>query len=745
MIKDFKSLHHITNMVSKLNQKIKFRNDNIFRTGLKPFIKGKCKTKRKFSLRIKLINNVLKLLSFTIEVIWWISKVFGPSELVPEDLENIQKSLRDVLLHRGVPGFVTFIKNVRGAFSAAIAGEHEKRKRFGIKVYFDGIPKCFGTSLASKVRISLIPGNSKVTLRLINTLLCCTRALSIGVIVKTSTITEPPKETSCNIARYTWDFWRALGYPKTFRSDIPESLRFKSYHFTTKSGPNGHALWSSIVDFTALDSNLRADIEYIGGDKIQSHFKKLDILLPYLKKMTFLFTQLKDPKLRKLVSFPEKEDKVRVVALLDYFSQTVLRPLHLHLFKVLRKIPQDCTFEQESFIEKIKDWEYFCSADLSAATDRFPLTLICEVLKGHLSVEYVNAFSRILVDRPFHYGEEKLTYKTGNPMGAYASWSSFTISHHYVIYYCCRKLNINWHTAKYCMLGDDIVIGDERLATLYIEVMTELGVEINMAKTHKSKYFCEFAKRLILHGEEITPFPISSLKESQKYYYTLVALFVDLETKGYKCIDGIVASVDSYYEFLRPISSKTRAKWREKAYFCEHMMKIMRGTISANEGINSLIRQFGYQIRELSEEECEGILSNIAVEAFADSNPENRSSQKTNAPVGVFALMIQMNLECLKYEPLWCFDKDFSCIPLFSSSKKLMNDAKTLTERAYQIDTIEKGNWPKEFNSFCLPLTNEVFFKRTIEPIDRSSATMGSHMKYRLDILQTPMGKAMLG
>lgn len=45
------------------------------------------------------------------------------------------------------------------------------------------------------------------------------------------------------------------------------------------------------------------------------------------------------------------------------------------------------------------------------------------------------------------------------------------------------------------LLGDDILIGDEEVAKLYLEIIQDLGVDVSMAKTHVSKTTCEFAKR----------------------------------------------------------------------------------------------------------------------------------------------------------------------------------------------------------------------------------------------------------
>lgn len=51
---------------------------------------------------------------------------------------------------------------------------------------------------------------------------------------------------------------------------------------------------------------------------------------------------------------------------------------------------------------------------------------------------------------------------------------------------------------------------------MYKEVILSLGVKYSEAKTHDSHEFMEFAKRIFLADQEVTPFPISALKESRK-------------------------------------------------------------------------------------------------------------------------------------------------------------------------------------------------------------------------------------
>jgi hypothetical protein len=85
-------------------------------------------------------------------------------------------------------------------------------------------------------------------------------------------------------------------------------------------------------------------------------------------------------------------------------------------------------------------------------------------------------------------------YSTGQPMGTYSSWAVFTLTHHLVVHYCAFLEGIE-DFDQYIILGDDIVIKNDNVAKRYIDVITSLGVEVSLNKTHVSKDTYEFAKR----------------------------------------------------------------------------------------------------------------------------------------------------------------------------------------------------------------------------------------------------------
>jgi len=89
------------------------------------------------------------------------------------------------------------------------------------------------------------------------------------------------------------------------------------------------------------------------------------------------------PKYLGKLGVKEEPGKVRVFAMVDWWTQMLLRPVHRFIFGILDKIPQDATFDQDrgvsDGVEILKRTGYAASLDLSAATDRLPV-----VLQSHL-------------------------------------------------------------------------------------------------------------------------------------------------------------------------------------------------------------------------------------------------------------------------------------------------------------------------------------------------------------------------
>jgi hypothetical protein len=114
------------------------------------------------------------------------------------------------------------------------------------------------------------------------------------------------------------------------------------------------------------------------------------VLARQLEQLSSL-AHLVDPKVYRFESIlgrlgfkEEAAGKVRVFAMVDPFTQWLYKPLWDRICKVLRLIPQDGTFDQYKPLERLNDTlgvnsPRYCF-DLSAATDRLPVLLQCQLL-----------------------------------------------------------------------------------------------------------------------------------------------------------------------------------------------------------------------------------------------------------------------------------------------------------------------------------------------------------------------------
>lgn len=144
-------------------------------------------------------------------------------------------------------------------------------------------------------------------------------------------------------------FWKVFGVSTPSPSKDKEKSSWKRYHISTKKGPNGPALWSALADLGCLPDDLKASISFIGGDRLRSN---LEVLTRHYHRFEDWFP-VKGRFCRRLVAIPDME-KSRVIAILDFWSQTSLKPVHDFLFGILRRVPQDVTFDQSRFLELVR-------------------------------------------------------------------------------------------------------------------------------------------------------------------------------------------------------------------------------------------------------------------------------------------------------------------------------------------------------------------------------------------------------
>lgn len=338
-----------------------------------------------------------------------------------------------------------------------------------------------------------------LALRVTLTILSVYRVISCKPILKLETITGPfqGELTTLPIVEVRHAI-ASLGLTiKGVKSASP-SL------FSEAAGPNyPRATWSSGLDALAfLCSPLQWWYWLVIAFKSRSWlllFWNLGTTLLSAPVVPFLVVLGRMPfKLGRLAKLYEAAGKVRVIAICDWWTQSLLLPLHNALFATLRTVPMDGTFDQVGALQRartISRGRPAYSFDLTAATDRLPIDLQEQILSA-LGLSWAGYWRSLLSSREWWLSSKPVKYAVGQPMGAYSSWAMLATTHHVIVQAAAYRVGWRHAFPYYAVLGDDIVIFDQKVAEAYRELMAALGVPINMSKSLVSETGClEFAKR----------------------------------------------------------------------------------------------------------------------------------------------------------------------------------------------------------------------------------------------------------
>lgn len=353
-------------------------------------------------------------------------------------------------------------------------------------------------------------------------------------------------------------------------------------HESLKSGPNdGPALLTAHRDMLTLlhkDKDLLKDLKQLSdvmGTKVGSNQPSLSL---NLSDVTIWYqTLVENGEIESYLSrfparhgvlrlLPAKAGKVRPVAIVDHVTQTVMGPIHDHLMRVLNLMGElngiDGTYDQDRAVRYISDLItegysftgrdgkenrfYTCfsaSFDQSSCTERFPIEIQERVISTFLP-KGATLWRRCLTNRYFTFEYEgktsQLMWESGQPLGALSSWAAMAVSHHLMVQYAAYRAFSGQRTmryfSQYAILGDDIVILDQKVANAYQQICKEWGMEINLSKSHITsrlggrQLVTEFAKRVLINGRKIplvraTAFQsaLSDGKESVGQLYRLIS------------------------------------------------------------------------------------------------------------------------------------------------------------------------------------------------------------------------------
>lgn len=305
----------------------------------------------------------------------------------------------------------------------------------------------------------------------------------------------------------------------------------------TSSPTSTSSTWGSIIDVMALILNpvVFWNITKLSYSLFRTHaylyfyllFLTIVVLLiccPFWYIFSFLrfffpsvslFSDFGSLKLSiaKLGVVYDQAGKARIVGISNYWVQCVLKPLHDAIFRILELIEEDGTFDQMKPVKRVlsrngyKNVKYY-SFDLSAATDRLPIILQKDIL-NILFPSLGTLWASLLVNMDYTYKTShgklrEVRYSVGQPMGAYSSWPMLALTHHIVVIAAAKRVGVE-NFRDYGILGDDVFIAHDLVASEYVKLMGELGLSINFNKTLQSTSLVEFAKTWSGPYTNITP------------------------------------------------------------------------------------------------------------------------------------------------------------------------------------------------------------------------------------------------
>lgn len=467
---------------------------------------------------------------------------------------NLKESIDSLWRNNGAKYTVDYLKEANRLVQFFVAGNPQSSDadlRIGAP---GGLPIIIPANHRDLIRNNIDHRDYPNICRIIFALLGCYRLIRYPGKLKLETITDPTD--SKGISPWELGYNLSLKFKPLFDQVKPGSYSYNLLSLTTAGPNNSISLLSAPLDAIALKGT-----DVANGLKVLSSYFKLGTY-PLLEKEWEVLSDVACKKgtelLGKLSIKEEPAGKRRVFAIVDIWTQSILKPMHDHVFSILRLIKQDGAFDQLRPVRMLiglnRKGKTFCY-DLSAATDRFPISVQIDVLAFLYNREVAEAWKQVLVGRQYYLRETNTfyTYGAGQPMGALSSWGVFSLCHHLIVQIAATRVGIRTWFTEYALLGDDIAITNPEVAEEYYKIMTEeLKVQINKAKSLQSDQgVIEFAKRIIGPRGDFSPVGPKNLSLFLGNKLHISSLLVDLSEK--------MLGIDYFFvqKFLTTLKSKS--------------------------------------------------------------------------------------------------------------------------------------------------------------------------------------------
>lgn len=424
----------------------------------------------------------------------------------------------------------------------------------------------------------------------------------------------------------------------------------------------------------------------------------------------------------KLSIKEEAAGKLRVFAMVDVWSQTILKPIEQMLARFLKNLPNDGVYNQHlsELRARSKSQNLDCSFgyDLSAATDRLPLGLQSYILDlilpslgenwaifltkrdyymylpdsksseigahpNKLRAKAPNAFDVGSRELDLYYNMRsrpwtRLNYSVGQPMGALSSFAMLAVCHHFIVQFSYRlAYNVpmdlcfnrdTWYTNYECT-GDDVILFDSKVAKEYLKLMDAFGVPINTTKSVvATKAATEYLKVTSLNGLNVGAISWKMFMSGNSLMGRANIIYALLQK-------GVIRhNINSWIERVSRLSPYSRNNMLTPTLVAIWNMLANTNVISVEEALKSLINGKEYVFRL-----AKAILINADVNKIQHALPM------------IFRKGTVQLITSKMTETVWSFEHDWFKITMwkplavFQAKVDLDKDAKDLTQKMFRV------------------------------------------------------------
>lgn len=220
--------------------------------------------------------------------------------------------------------------------------------------------------------------------------------------------------------------------------------------------------------------------------------------------------------------------KRRSIAAPNRFLQAGLSPLADHLSEIVRRLPMDCTYNQERHDNiirfRMEKGKYVGSVDLKAATDWLPLYWF-EIISQHMhwfnSPQLKDLWELFIHISKGNWENDThwASWNRGQPLGTLPSFPILAITHNVLweaISYLVGEIN-----SPYVVLGDDSITFNRAARQAYIQLMNIAGSPLSLHKSYENR-LVEFAGKYFIPRQKtafcpsFTPIYITNLFDWQR-------------------------------------------------------------------------------------------------------------------------------------------------------------------------------------------------------------------------------------